>query len=60
MWAAYQRDALSVDLLVRHGADPNLTDDAGLTSLHWAVFRGNRVAIRRLVEKGADLEDRTP
>jgi palmitoyltransferase ZDHHC13/17 len=40
-------------------------DGAGLTSLHWAVVRGNRVAIRKLIEKGADLtakdgEDRTP
>jgi ankyrin repeat protein len=65
MWAAYQGDALSVDLLLRHGANPNLKDDAGLTSLHWAVVRGNRVAIRKLIEKGADLtakdgEDRTP
>lgn len=65
MWAAYQGDALSVDLLLRHGANPNLKDDAGLTPLHWAVVRGNRVSIRRLIEKGADLnakdgEDRTP
>lgn len=65
MWAAYQGDALSVDLLLRHGANPNLKDDAGLTPLHWAVVRGNRVCIRRLIEKGADImakdgEDRTP
>ncbi len=37
----------------------------GLSPLHWAVVRGNRVAIRRLIEKGADLnakdgEGRTP
>ncbi|KAJ7844145.1 ankyrin repeat-containing domain protein [Mycena olivaceomarginata] len=65
MWAAYQGDALSVDLLLRHGASPTVQDDAGLTPLHWAVVRGNRVAIRRLVEKGAvlgakDAEGRTP
>jgi palmitoyltransferase len=46
MWAAYQGDALSVDLLLRHGASPTVQDDAGLTPLHWAVVRGNWVAIR--------------
>ncbi|KAJ7790861.1 ankyrin repeat-containing domain protein [Mycena olivaceomarginata] len=57
MWAAYQGDALSVDLLLRHGTSPTVQDDAGLTLLHWAVVRGNRVAIRRLVEKGAAAKD---
>jgi ankyrin repeat protein len=65
MWASYQGDALSVDLLLKNGADPNLQDDAGLTPLHWAVVRGNRLVIRSLIEKGAaigpkDSEGRTP
>lgn len=65
MWAAYQGDALSVDLLLKHGASPLTQDDAGLTPLHWAVVRANRVCIRRLVEQGGDLtakdgEGRTP
>ncbi|KAH9886691.1 DHHC palmitoyltransferase-domain-containing protein [Cubamyces lactineus] len=55
MWAAYQGDALSVDLLLKHGASPNTKDDTGLTPLHWAVVRGNRVCIRRLIEAGADV-----
>ena len=55
MWAAYQGDALSVDLLLKHGANPNLKDDTGLSPLHWAVVRGNRVCIRRLLESGADI-----
>ena len=49
----YQGDAFSFsfDLLLRHGTNPNLKGDAGLTSLCWAVVKGNRVAIRRLGEK---------
>ncbi|KAI0297046.1 DHHC palmitoyltransferase-domain-containing protein [Multifurca ochricompacta] len=55
MWAAYQGDALSVELLLKHGANPNTRDDAGLAPLHWAVVRGNKVCIRRLFEKGAEI-----
>lgn len=55
MWAAYQGDALSVDLLLKHGANTKLKDDSGLTPLHWAVVRGNRVCIRRLLEQGAEI-----
>jgi palmitoyltransferase ZDHHC13/17 len=40
MWAAFQGDALSVDVLLRWGADVKKHDKAGLTSLHWAVVRG--------------------
>src|SRR5579859_2598869 len=36
MWAAYQGDALSVDVFLRWGADVK-KDQAGLTALHWAV-----------------------
>ena len=55
MWAAYQGDALSVDILLKHGANVNVKDDVGLTPLHWAVVRGNRVCIRRLLEHGAEI-----
>jgi palmitoyltransferase ZDHHC13/17 len=41
MWAAYQGDALSVDVLLRWGADVKKRDQAGLTALHWAVVRGH-------------------
>ena len=40
MWAAYQGDALSVDVFLRWGADVKLKDNLGLTALHWAVVRG--------------------
>ena len=55
MWAAYQGDALSVDILLKHGADVNAKDLAGLTPLHWAVVRGNKLCIRYLLERGADI-----
>jgi ankyrin repeat protein len=42
MWAAYQGDALSVELLLKHGASISVRDNAGLTPLHWAVVRGNK------------------
>ncbi|KAB5589874.1 hypothetical protein CTheo_6694 [Ceratobasidium theobromae] len=58
MWAAYQGDALSVDLLLKHGASVSAVDAVGLTPLHWSVVRGNRMCIRRLVESGADLNAR--
>ena len=40
MWAAYQGDALSVDVLLRWGADVKKRDTAGLSVLHWAIVRG--------------------
>lgn len=40
MWAAYQGDALSVDVFLRWGADVKKKDQGGLTALHWAVVRG--------------------
>ncbi|GJN94302.1 hypothetical protein Rhopal_007376-T1 [Rhodotorula paludigena] len=48
-WAAYQGDAISVELLLAAGADPARADAAGLTPLHWAVTKGNATCIRRVV-----------
>ncbi|WWD22776.1 palmitoyltransferase AKR1 [Kwoniella shandongensis] len=56
MWAAYQGDALSVDLLIRHGASVNTSDNAGMTPLHWAAVKGNKVSIKHLIEAGASLD----
>ena len=55
MWAAYQGDALSVDLFLRWGASVKATDVHGLTALHWAIVRGNRMCIKRLIEEGSDV-----
>lgn len=43
MWAAYQGDAISVEILLKHGADPNLQDEKGMTALHWGVVKANKV-----------------
>lgn len=55
MWAAYQGDAISLDLLLAHGADVHKADAAGLTPMHWAVVKGNRLCIRKLASTDADL-----
>jgi hypothetical protein len=55
MWAAYQGDALSVDLLIRHGASIVATDNAGMTPLHWAAVKGSKACIQYLAAAGADL-----
>ncbi|SNX86198.1 related to AKR1 - ankyrin repeat-containing protein [Melanopsichium pennsylvanicum] len=55
MWAAYQGDAISVDILLKHGSDVHKKDGAGLTAMHWAVVKGNRLCIRLLADAKADL-----
>lgn len=57
-WACYQGDAVSVDLLLRAGADSRRADSAGLTPLHWAAVKGNSGCIKRLMEAGADISTR--
>lgn len=58
MWAAFQGDAISVDVLLKHGASVHLADMDGLTALHWSVVHGNRICIERLVEAGSDTSAR--
>jgi hypothetical protein len=45
-----------VDLLIRHGASVVTRDNSGLTPLHWAVVKGNKMCIKHLVLAGADLD----
>jgi ankyrin repeat protein len=53
--AAKEGDSLSMDLLLKHGANPNSKNSDGCTPLHWAVVKGNKTCIRWLVEGGADV-----
>jgi ankyrin repeat protein len=46
--------AALVDLLLRHGADPNAGESGGMTPLHTAAGIGNRKIIAVLLNAGAD------
>ncbi|KAJ9106105.1 hypothetical protein QFC21_001247 [Naganishia friedmannii] len=58
MWAAWQGDAISIDLLLKHGASVDATDNSHLTPLHWATIKASRPCIDRLVSAGAKLDAR--
>ncbi|KAG0251582.1 palmitoyltransferase akr1 [Actinomortierella ambigua] len=55
MWAAYQGDNLTVELLLRHGARIDTRDNEGFTPLHWAVVKGNRDCLAKILAAGADV-----
>jgi hypothetical protein len=58
-WAARQGDEVSMQILLKYGANPKAVDHDGLTALHWAargaVSGGNRRCISLLLEAGADI-----
>lgn len=45
----------AIDLLLKHGADPNLAAAGDYTPVMWAVKRHNRELLQRLVDTGADV-----
>jgi ankyrin repeat protein len=49
-----EAQAATVSCLIAAGADPNVGDDAGVTSLHRAVRTRCAAAVRALLEGGAD------
>jgi palmitoyltransferase ZDHHC13/17 len=54
-WAAQQGNEVSVEVLLKFGANPSVVDRNGLTALHWAACGGNRSCISQLLEAGADV-----
>ena len=42
------------ELLIEHGADPNVTDENGRTPLHCAARYGYKNVAEILIERGAD------
>ncbi|KAF9438911.1 palmitoyltransferase akr1 [Entomortierella beljakovae] len=55
MWAAYQGDSLSVDILLKYGARVDTKDREGFTPLHWAVVKCNRECLAKLLKAGGDV-----
>ena len=49
----------SIKELYEAGADINMTDETGITPLHFAALIGNRDAIEWLVDMGASIHRRT-
>jgi len=54
--AAFKDKPEVAEVLLKHGADPNVRDKFGMTALHVAAMRGNVALVRRLVELGATTE----
>ncbi len=44
------------DFLINLGADPNVVDCDGDSPLHWACTNDYPKVVRKLLEKGADIE----
>lgn len=55
LWAAYQGDSLTVDSLLRFGANPKMTDNGGFTPLHWGTLKGQPHVLMYLIQSGADF-----
>lgn len=56
---------LNITNLITAGADPNGYDEYHMTPLHWAVIKGQRLAVELLLSRGAhtdvrDSSNRTP
>ncbi|KAH9956702.1 ankyrin repeat-containing domain protein [Russula dissimulans] len=54
-WATYQGDEVSMAILFKMGANPNVGTWEGLTPLHLAAFTKNESCIAMLLEAGADV-----
>lgn len=54
-WAAYQGDILTVNALIKYGADVNKVDKSLMTPLHWLFIRGYKSVMAALVEAHLDI-----
>ncbi len=53
--AASRGELQELEILIRHGADPNLPGEHDFTALHLAILMGRLEAVRFLIGAGADL-----
>ena len=51
--SAYCNNFMTVNLLLDHGADANITSADARTPLHWAVMKGNQNLVKLFLEKNA-------
>ncbi|CAN3499521.1 palmitoyltransferase Akr1p [Diutina catenulata] len=54
-WAAYQGDILTVNALLKFGADVSKCDNQLFLPLHWAFMRGQRNVLSKLSEAGSNI-----
>lgn len=54
-WAAYQGDLLSINALLKFGADVSKVDNTLFTPLHWGFVRGHKLVLKVLLEAGSDI-----
>ena len=57
-WAARRRDSDTIELLLEHGCDPDITSWRGSSALHFAAMRGDLVSINHLLRYGAKADIR--
>ena len=55
LWAVSRNDNLAVELLLKAGADPNISTPTGSSPLHFASWRQNLPCVRMLLNAGATL-----
>ncbi|KAI9005202.1 ankyrin repeat-containing domain protein [Gaertneriomyces semiglobifer] len=61
MWSAYQGNSLeTLEEFIRCGADLELVDSTGLSSLHWAVISNHLHMAGPLIKAGARLDVQDP
>ena len=58
IWAARRSDSETIQLLLEHGCDPNITSWTGDSALHFAAKTGNLASINYLLTYGAKADIR--
>ncbi|XP_056684752.1 uncharacterized protein [Spinacia oleracea] len=51
-YAVFEGNFMTSSFLLDHGADPNMTCNAGLTALHYAAKKGRKDQVKLLITKG--------